>query len=108
MNKAKISPHRALDAALQQWRQAMNNMSQYDCSLQIALYLLCWGEATQVRFVPKCLCFIFKCADDYYQSPHAPVIHLVLSHAPLSHSAHSGLTQNASGMCSRLLALPWL
>ena len=36
---------------------------------QIALYLLLWGEAAQVRFVPECLCFIFKCADDYYRSP---------------------------------------
>ncbi|KAH8978530.1 1,3-beta-D-glucan synthase catalytic subunit [Lactarius hatsudake] len=47
----------------------MNNMSQYDRMWQIALYLLCWGEAAQVRFVPKCLCFIVKCADDYYRSP---------------------------------------
>jgi 1,3-beta-glucan synthase len=35
---------------------------------QLALYLLCWGEAAQVRFMPECLCFIFKCADDYYRS----------------------------------------
>jgi hypothetical protein len=34
-----------------------------------ALYLLCWAEATQVQFVPKCLCFIFKCANDYHHSP---------------------------------------
>jgi hypothetical protein len=67
--KTKISPQRTLDAALQRWRQAMNNMSQYDRLRQIALYLLCWGEAAQVRFVPECLCFIFKCADDYYRSP---------------------------------------
>jgi len=66
--KSKVSPHRTLDAALQRWRQAMNNMSQYDRLRQIALYLLCWGEAAQVRFVPECLCFIFKCADDYYRS----------------------------------------
>lgn len=32
---------------------------------QLALYLLCWGEANQVRFAPECLCFIFKCALDY-------------------------------------------
>jgi 1,3-beta-glucan synthase len=47
----------------------MNNMSQYGRMRQTALYLLCWGEAAQVRFVPQCLCFIFKCADDYYRSP---------------------------------------
>lgn len=43
-------------------------MSNYDRVRQLALYLLCWGEAAQVRFVPECLCFIFKCADDYYRS----------------------------------------
>ncbi|EMD36733.1 glycosyltransferase family 48 protein [Gelatoporia subvermispora B] len=60
---------KSLQSALDRWRQAMNNMSQYDRMRQIALYLLCWGEAAQVRFVPECLCFIFKCADDYYRSP---------------------------------------
>ncbi|KAF8635567.1 hypothetical protein AX15_000217 [Amanita polypyramis BW_CC] len=60
---------KSLNAALERWRQAMNSMSQYDRIRQIALYLLCWGEAASVRFVPECLCFIFKCADDYYRSP---------------------------------------
>ena len=46
-------------------RQAM---SQSDRLREIALYLLCWGEAAQVRFVPECLCFIFMCANDYYMS----------------------------------------
>ncbi|TFK31470.1 1,3-beta-glucan synthase [Crucibulum laeve] len=68
--KGKKPPHeKSLNTALERWRQAMNNMSQYDRLRQIALYLLCWGEAAQVRFVPECLCFIFKCADDYYRSP---------------------------------------
>ncbi|KAJ7449800.1 1,3-beta-glucan synthase [Mycena latifolia] len=60
---------KSLDSALNRWRNAMNNMSQYDRLRQIALYLLCWGEAGNVRFVPETLCFIFKCADDYYRSP---------------------------------------
>ncbi|KAI0246237.1 1-3-beta-glucan synthase [Lactifluus subvellereus] len=60
---------KSLTNALERWRQAMDNMSQYDRMRQIALYLLCWGEAALVRFVPECLCFIFKCADDYYRSP---------------------------------------
>jgi 1,3-beta-glucan synthase len=58
-----------LTAAIDRWRSAMNNMSPYDRLRQVALFLLCWGEAAQVRFVPECLCFIFKCADDYYRSP---------------------------------------
>jgi 1,3-beta-glucan synthase len=60
---------KSLDSAINRWRSAMHNMSQYDRLRQIALFLLCWGEAAQVRFVPECLCFIFKCADDYYRSP---------------------------------------
>ena len=30
---------------------------------------LFWGEASQVQFIPRCLCFIFKCMDNYYWSP---------------------------------------
>jgi len=68
--KAGGSPaEKSLDSALGRWRNAMNGMSQYDRLRQVALFLLCWGEAAQVRFVPECLCFIFKCADDYYRSP---------------------------------------
>lgn len=66
---AKPAHEKSLNTAMERWRQAMNNMSQYDRLRQIALYLLLWGEAAQVRFVPECLCFIFKCADDYYRSP---------------------------------------
>ncbi len=59
----------SLKGAQTRWRQVMGDMSHYDRLRQVALYLLCWGEAAQVRFVPECLCFIFKCADDYYRSP---------------------------------------
>lgn len=67
--KGKPPSSKSLDSALNRWRNAMNNMSQYDRLRQIALWLLCWGEAGNVRFTPECLCFIFKCADDYYRSP---------------------------------------
>lgn len=65
----KSVSEKSLHSAMERWRQAMHNMSQYDRVRQIALWLLCWGEGAQVRFVPECLCFIFKCADDYYRSP---------------------------------------
>lgn len=71
--KSKKGPRNAsqknLQNALERWRLAMHAMSSYDRMRQIALFLLCWGEAAQARFVPECLCFIFKCADDYYRSP---------------------------------------
>lgn len=66
--RGRNAHEKSLGSALDRWRQAMNNMSQYDRMRQIALYLMCWGEAAQVRFTPECLCFIFKCADDYYRS----------------------------------------
>ena len=70
LKRGKRPAHeKSLNTALERWRDAMNTMSQYDRLRQIALYLLCWGEAAQVRFAPECLCFIFKCADDYYRSP---------------------------------------
>ncbi|KAE8450035.1 hypothetical protein EG329_007174 [Mollisiaceae sp. DMI_Dod_QoI] len=59
----------SLEAAEYRWKTRMNRMSQHDRVRQLALYLLCWGEANQVRFMPECLCFIFKCADDYLNSP---------------------------------------
>ncbi|KAI5817513.1 1,3-beta-glucan synthase component GLS1 [Pyronema omphalodes] len=59
----------SLEAAEYRWKSKMNKMSQHDRVRQIALFLLCWGEANQVRFMAECLCFIFKCADDYYNSP---------------------------------------
>ncbi|PGH26572.1 1,3-beta-glucan synthase component FKS1 [Polytolypa hystricis UAMH7299] len=59
----------SLEAAEYRWKTRMNRMSQHDRARQIALYLLCWGEANQVRFMPELLCFVFKCADDYLQSP---------------------------------------
>jgi 1,3-beta-glucan synthase len=67
--QAKSQGKSSLDSASNRWRNAMNNMSHYDRVRQLALYLLCWGEAGNVRFTPECLCFIFKCADDYYRSP---------------------------------------
>ena len=59
----------SLEAAEYRWKTKMNRMSQHDRVRQIALFLLCWGEANQVRFMPELLCFIFKCADDFYHSP---------------------------------------
>ncbi len=58
-----------LRTAEDQWRTRMSRMSQLQRVRQISLYLLCWGEANQVRFMPEALCFIFKCADDFVNAP---------------------------------------
>ncbi|CAI2165065.1 7357_t:CDS:2 [Funneliformis geosporum] len=52
-----------------EWNRRMSAMSQHDRTRQLALWLLLWGEAAQVRFMSECLCFIFKLANDYYNSP---------------------------------------
>ncbi|KAI6985506.1 1,3-beta-glucan synthase component, partial [Hortaea werneckii] len=73
MNEAEmlesLEGDNSLEAAEYRWKTRMNRMSQHDRVRQLALYLLVWGEANQVRFMPEVLCFIFKCADDYLHSP---------------------------------------
>ncbi|KAL2829004.1 1,3-beta-glucan synthase component-domain-containing protein [Aspergillus cavernicola] len=68
-NLEALQGDNSLEAAEYRWKTRMNRMSQHERVRQLALYLLCWGEANQVRFLPECLCFIFKCADDFYNSP---------------------------------------
>ncbi|ODV60201.1 1,3-beta-glucan synthase [Ascoidea rubescens DSM 1968] len=50
------------------WRLRMNLYSYEDYITQIAVYLLVWGEANQIRFMPECLCFLYKLSYDYYIS----------------------------------------
>ncbi|KAG0353747.1 1,3-beta-D-glucan synthase, partial [Gamsiella multidivaricata] len=64
-----IETHESLAMAEEHWKARMNNMSHFDRARQVALYLLIWGEASQIRFLPECLCFIYKCAEDFYLSP---------------------------------------
>ena len=63
-----VETHDSLAMAEQHWKARMHKMSHFDRARQVALYLLIWGEASQIRFLPECLCFIFKCAEDYYLS----------------------------------------
>lgn len=54
-----------LDVAKTEWRDRMQALSDRTRVAQIALYLLIWGEAATLRYMPELLCFIFKLADDY-------------------------------------------
>lgn len=49
------------------WKQRMLRLTNDERISQIVLYLLCWGEANQVRFMPECLCFIYKSCWDYWK-----------------------------------------
>lgn len=57
------------ESALATWGSTMATLSAIDCVIQVALYLLCWGEANNIRFMPEGVCFIFKCCNDFYYSP---------------------------------------
>ncbi|CUM56167.1 unnamed protein product [Debaryomyces tyrocola] len=59
----------SLDAADVRWRAKMNALSPEERVRDIALYLLLWGEANQVRFTPETICYIYKTAYDYLLSP---------------------------------------
>lgn len=48
------------------WIQKMQDLSDEERMLDLIIYLMCWGEANQVRYMPECLAFIYKCARDYY------------------------------------------
>lgn len=50
------------------WYKSFHRLAARDYITQVGLYLLCWGEANNVRFMPECMCFIFKCCNDYYYS----------------------------------------
>ncbi|KAG7196037.1 1,3-beta-D-glucan synthase [Scheffersomyces spartinae] len=59
----------SLEAAEIRWKAKMNVLAPEERVRDIALYLLLWGEANQVRFTPECLCYIYKSAMDYLLSP---------------------------------------
>ncbi|CCE82154.1 Piso0_002853 [Millerozyma farinosa CBS 7064] len=59
----------SLDAAEIRWKARMNSLSPEERVRDIALYLLIWGEANQVRFTPELTCYIYKTAFDYLLSP---------------------------------------
>lgn len=54
------------------WQCRYNAMSNEELLVQLLLYLFCWTEANQIRFMPECLAFLFKCCIDYYNSNFSP------------------------------------
>ncbi|KAI8137849.1 1,3-beta-glucan synthase component-domain-containing protein [Fennellomyces sp. T-0311] len=54
--------------AQEAWQDAMEALSNIERIQQLALWLLIWGEASNLRFCPEALCFIFKCANDSYDA----------------------------------------
>ena len=65
---AELEGDYSLEAAEIQWKAKMNSLTPEERVRDIALYMLLWGEANQVRFTPETLCYIYKCAKDYLLS----------------------------------------
>lgn len=68
------------------WTETTNSFLAEDCIIQLAIYLLIWGEANNIRFMPECLCFIFRsCVDCFYSldftSEMTPLTASFLDHA---------------------------
>ncbi|PKC08034.1 hypothetical protein RhiirA5_478188 [Rhizophagus irregularis] len=63
----------------EQWNKRMDSISKYPEEMvrQLALWLLLWGEASSVRFMSECLCFIFKLAYDYDKSSKSSQVQLL-------------------------------
>lgn len=76
-NIGDLEDQHCLLAMEYRWRDKMKNFTSEQYIEQIALYLLIWGEANNVRFMPECLCFIFKCALDYLQSIEGEFVKVV-------------------------------
>ncbi|GMG56479.1 unnamed protein product [Ambrosiozyma monospora] len=50
------------------WDASMASFAPEDYVLQLAIFLLVWGEANNARFMPEYLCFLFKCCVDVFYS----------------------------------------
>ena len=49
------------------WRRRMYSLSSEEMVSHLALFLMVWGEANNMRFTPELLCFIFKCGLDHME-----------------------------------------
>lgn len=54
-----------LKEAQREWRNRMETMKDTERIAQLALYLLIWGEAATLRYIPELLCFLFYTAEGY-------------------------------------------
>jgi 1,3-beta-glucan synthase len=61
-----------LEEAKREWRERMESMADCDRVAQLSLFLLIWGEASTLRYMPELLCFIFYIAEGYRESMNQP------------------------------------
>ncbi|QLG72951.1 hypothetical protein HG535_0E00350 [Zygotorulaspora mrakii] len=90
---SEISGKNCTSSTDYKWRLKMKMLSHRDLIRQLALYLLCWGEANQIRFAPECLCFIFKCALDLDKNSSLS-IKMINSHEKQKYDQNETLYEN--------------
>lgn len=61
---SKMNLESSVDPA--SWKSKMRRLSPSDMWSHLTLYNLCWTESTQLRYMPECLCFIYKCCLDSF------------------------------------------
>ncbi|ORX62745.1 hypothetical protein DM01DRAFT_1387673 [Hesseltinella vesiculosa] len=82
-----------MNQANKDWQALMVSMSDQQRLEQLALYLLIWGEAATLRYMPELLCFLFRLANDRrdilrpYSPPAPPNAFLDHIVTPLYHFA---------------------
>lgn len=64
----------SLAASRNLWKAYIQNLTYSGMISHVGLYLLCWGEANNIRFMPECICFIFKCCVDLLEA-HEDYLH---------------------------------
>ncbi|KAF6006542.1 hypothetical protein HII13_005019 [Brettanomyces bruxellensis] len=64
----KVEKEFPLPKSQNNWAESMKQLSTEDRVVQLAIYLMIWGEANVVRFMPECVCFLFKCCIDIFYS----------------------------------------
>ncbi|ODV82557.1 glycosyltransferase family 48 protein [[Candida] arabinofermentans NRRL YB-2248] len=65
-DNSKFLPRDKVGIVEHNWRKRMYSYTTSDMVYQVALYLLIWSEANNLRFAPECLCFVYKCAFDHF------------------------------------------
>ncbi|TID28539.1 hypothetical protein CANINC_002412 [Pichia inconspicua] len=84
--KQFASANISLKESQKNWAETTNSFLAEDCIIQLAIYLLIWGEANNLRFMPECICFIFKaCVDSFYSLDFTNEIQS-LTHSFLDHA----------------------
>lgn len=70
----KVSEPLTLKESQQKFDDEMVTLPDIQRLDDLIIWLFIWTEANQMRFMPECLCFIFKCARSFWISNDRPTL----------------------------------